>query len=581
MRILILGGGVMQLPAVRLSKSRGWNVVVAAAGIGPEIEELADRCEQVDLRDREAVTRFARDLERHGGLDGVFTAGTDFSTTVAWAAERLGLPCIPYEAAVTATDKARMRAAFQANDVPSPRFFTVKEGSTGSGATDSGAAGSGVQPAGVQPAGVQPAGVQHPVTQPPRARSRLLTLPEGFSFPLVVKPVDNMGARGVRRVDDPDQLQEAIRIAWSQSASGQAIVEQYLEGPELSLDALIHEGEITICGVADRHIFFPPYFVEMGHTMPSELSQEVLSEAEEVFRRGIRALGITRGAAKGDIKITPEGAVIGEIAARLSGGYMSGWTYPFASGVEVTSGALNIAVGLPPGDLEPRRNWVSAERAFISIPGTVRTLEGLEQARGIPGIEELFLRVSTGQQVRLPINNMGKCGNLISRAPSRAQAVEAAERAVRSVLVRLEAADPLTDAFLQGVEQSGFSAFADFAELCPETKRRLERMEPWMGDPDRFSGAAEDLRILSLPGAGGGRVRDWHGWTLEEAFHRVLEISGAAEQSAGPGDPLSFCLGRVFWNALIKGGVQAGVYVIDSLCTGAGKPKYILRKWLS
>jgi biotin carboxylase len=552
-RILILGGGVMQLPAVRLAKGRGWEVVVAAAGIGPEIEGLADRCERVDLRDREAVTRFARALEQQGGLDGVFTAGTDFSTTVAWVAQRLGLPGIPYEAAVAATDKARMRDAFRAHGVPSPRFFTV------TASEKAGAWGSG--------------DVSSLVTPP-------ANLPQGFSFPLVVKPVDNMGARGVRRVDDPQQLRRAVETALGQSAGGTAIVEQYLEGPELSLDALIHDGRITVCGVADRHICFPPYFVEMGHTMPSGLPPDVLEEAREVFRRGIRALGLTRGAAKGDVKITAEGAVVGEIAARLSGGYMSGWTYPFASGVEVTAGALNLAVGLPPGDLTPRRSWVSAERAFISIPGTVKALEGLEQAKSIPGVEELFLRAEAGKQVRLPIDNMGKCGNLISKAPGRVEAVEAVEKAVRSVLVRLQPVDPMTDAFLRGAEQSGFSAFAGFDELRPETRRRLGQMERWTGDPDGFNGRARDLRILSLPGAAGEQVRDWHGWSLEQAYRRVLEITrakpdGAANRGGG------FTLGRVFWSALIKGGVQAGVYVIDSLCTGGSKPKYTMRKWLS
>ena len=566
MRILILGGGVMQLPAVRLAKQKGWTVIVAAAGISREIEALADRCERVDLRDRDAVTRVARTVQQDGGLDGVFTAGTDFSTTVAWVAEKTGLPGIPYEAALAATDKAQMRAAFQAQHVPSPRFFTVEAGTARSGAEPS-----------------------------------AVILPKDFSFPLVVKPVDNMGARGVRRVDDERQLRDALEIALGQSASGQAIVERYMEGPELSLDAVIHEGRIIVCGVADRHICFPPYFVEMGHTMPSLLAPEILRDAEEVFRRGIRALGITRGAAKGDIKVTPEGAVVGEIAARLSGGYMSGWTYPFASGVEVTAAALNIAVGLPPGDLKPKRNWVSAERAFISIPGKVKTLEGLDRARNVPFIEELFLRVSAGQRVELPINNMGKCGNLISKAPSRSRAVEAVEAAVRSVLVRLEPADPRTDAYLKGTEQRGFSAFP---ELSPATRQRLEKLPPWIGEPSRFSGRVEDLRILRLPGVETETVRDWHGWTLEQAFLHVLEIGGVLPSDIAPTavrpspggspegrspegrtpdgrTPVSLTLGRVFWNALIKGGVQAGVYVIDSLCAPAGRPKYIVRKWLA
>ena len=534
--LLILGGGQMQLPAITIAREKGWRVIVADANPEAPGASLAHHFENVDLTDREGMARMAREHQAGGGLDGVFTAGTDFSTTVAWVAERCGLPGIPFQAARAATDKHTMRERFREAGVACPDFVSLD------------------------------------------AEEDPDTALESMSFPLVVKPVDNMGARGVRRVDDRNQLQEAVETALDQSASGQAIVEQYLEGPELSLDALIHEGEITICGVADRHICFPPYFVEMGHTMPSDLEPELLDQAEEVFRRGIRALGISGGAAKGDIKVTPAGAVVGEIAARLSGGYMSGWTYPFASGVEVTAGALNIAVGLPPGDLRPQRNWVSAERAFISIPGTVKSLEGLDRARSVPGIEQLFLRVSAGQQVALPINNMGKCGNLISKAPDRGQAVEAVEKAIRSVLVRLEPVDPRTDAFLLGTEQGGFSAFSG---LCPATRKRLEQLPPWSGRPQRFSGRGEDLRIMELPGAGEERARDWHGWTLLQAFRRVLEICGGAS-AAVPADPdTTFILGRLFWNALIKGGVQAGVYVIDSLCAPESQPKYIVRKWMA
>jgi predicted GTPase len=105
-------------------------------------------------------------------------------------------------------------------------------------------------------------------------------------------------------------------------------------------------------------------------------------------------------------------------------------------------------------------------------------------------------------------------------------------------------------------------------------------MPAWIGDLDRFSGKAEDLRILDLPGVGEGTGRDWHGWTLQEAFHRVLEISRIACATSGSGDPEALNLGRVFWNALIKGGVQAGVYVIDTLCARASKPKYIMRNWM-
>jgi len=141
-----------------------------------------------------------------------------------------------------------------------------------------------------------------------------------------VKPVDNMGGRGCRRADSLAELRAAVEAALAFSRSGRAIIEEFMDGPEFSADALVHRGEITLCGLADRHIRFPPCFVEMGHTMPSGVDSGTAARLLEVFYAGIRALGITNGAAKGDLKLTPKGPMVGEIAARLSGGYMSGWT---------------------------------------------------------------------------------------------------------------------------------------------------------------------------------------------------------------------------------------------------------------
>ncbi len=564
--ILILGGGVMQLPSVRIARREGWRVAVAALDIGEEVRRLADICEQVDLGDREAVTEAARRLRERHGLDGVFTAGTDFSTTVAWVAEKLELPGIPFACALAATDKSRMREAFDRQGVPSPSFFTVgaeridveridveqidaeRIDADGAGARGTGTGGIG--------------GHRQP-------------LPPGYRFPLVVKPVDNMGARGVRRVDGEQELRQAVSIALGQSRSRRAIIEEYLDGPELSLDAVVYGSRITVCGVADRHISFPPFFVEMGHTMPSALAPDVLRQAEEVFARGIRALGITEGAAKGDIKITSRGPVVGEIAARLSGGYMSGWTYPYASGVEVTAAALRIALGLPPGELRPTRSWVSAERAFISMPGLVREVEGLEQVKEGRWIEEVFLRVHPGGRVELPVNNLGKCGNVISKAPSREAAVTAAETGARRLLVRLAPEDPWTEEFLDGSRQGSFSAFAGIPSGC---RLRIEGMPPFRGKPEAAGHRRVQLQILALPGIEREQTVDWHGFTLSAALERVIEATGArCVQRSSPG---AIALGSLFWRALLKGSVQAGIYLLDCLCSKASDPKQVLERWM-
>jgi biotin carboxylase len=530
-RILILGAGVMQGPALKIAGEMGLETVAADADDKAPSIPLAGRFEKVDLKDKEGIETLARSLMEDGGLAGIMTAGTDFSATVAWAAERLGLPGIPYGTALDASDKERMRRRFKAAGVPSPEFVILKE-------IPSGEAG--------------------------------FSLP--FPWPAVVKPVDNMGSRGCRRVDCFDELREALIDALKFSRSGRAIVEEYMEGPEFSVDALVYRGEIVICGLADRHIFFPPYFIEMGHTMPTDLEPAKAKVLLEVFKAGVRALGIDNGAAKGDIKLTPKGPMIGEIAARLSGGYMSGWTYPYASGVEPTRGAIKICLGKSPGPLEPERNWTCAERAFISIPGTVRSIHGLDEARSVPGVRDLFLRVETGSPVRFPENNVTKCGNVISAAPGREEAIRSAETAARSILIRLEAPDETTAAFLASFSPEGAPA-SRFPPNAFSLDNGLRALLGALAEGEKVPGGREgEPALVPFPEFISSDLRDYMGRSVGESLAAVRRLTGlalppalpSASPSALPGGE-RLLLGRGFWAALVRGGYQGAVYYIDCL----------------
>src|SRR5208337_2931244 len=129
---------------------------------------------------------------------------------------------------------------------------------------------------------------------------------------------------------------------------------------------------------------------------------EVIKDACEVMKQGIKALGISIGAAKGDIKVTNKGAMIGELAARLSGGFMSAYTYPLSTGVDLMKAMIEVSLGEEPGNLEPVMNRVSIERAIICTPGTVKKITGLEEALKVPGIEEIFLNIKEGDKVIKP-----------------------------------------------------------------------------------------------------------------------------------------------------------------------------------
>jgi len=523
-RILILGAGLMQRPAISFAKEMGLETIVVDADPQALCAGLADRFEKIDLKDKEALEIFARSLQRDGGLSAVMTAGTDFSASVAWVAEKLGLPGIPYETALDASDKERMRRRFKEAGVPSPEFFIVHQSDLANG-----------------------------------------TLPNlPFPMPVVVKPVDNMGARGCRRVDSEAELLIALRDALAFSRSGRAIVEEYMEGPEFSVDAIVYQGDITICGLADRHIYFPPYFIEMGHTMPTALPKAQSEQLLSVFKDGVRALGITNGAAKGDVKLTPQGPMNGEIAARLSGGYMSGWTYPYASGVEPTKAAISVALGEKPTNLEPLRNWTSAERAFISIPGQVAEIYGLDEARQLPGVKDIFPRIKKGSRVQFPENNVTKCGNVIAALPNREAAIDAAETAARRVWIRLAAPHSETEVFLYQDLYREEQQFPPSAyHLSPQQRQELLQIaEP---EPQYHLVLSGAIALLPFPGLLDSTITDYHGNRPTESLQIVRTLTGLAIPIIAHPAADTAVLGRRFWQAFIRGSYQGALYHIDAL----------------
>jgi biotin carboxylase len=541
-RIIILGAGVMQGPAIRIAKDCGLFTVVADGSSAAPCIPMADRFEQIDLKDKEGIEALARSLQNSGGLGGIMTAGTDFSATVAWAAEKLMFPGIPYEAALNASDKARMRACFKKAGLPSPEFVAITE-------------------------------------------SELQDKPP-LPFPLVVKPVDNMGGRGCCRVNNTEEYREAVTEGIRFSRSGRAIVEAFMDGPEFSVDAIVYHGEITICGLADRHIFFPPYFIEMGHTMPTAIAPEQQKALLETFCAGVRALGLAGdksvGAAKGDIKLTPSGPMIGEIAARLSGGYMSGWTYPYSSGAEPIRAAILAAIGRKPEGLVPLKACTSAERAFISIPGTIKAVSGIEAARSRPFIKDLFFRIAEGDRVDFPKNNVSKCGNIISAAPDRASAVEAAESAARRIFIRLDPCDSETEKFLSN---PGTVFPPDAYPLGPELKAALAALpETRIQEQSSNNLNWQNLQIVPFPAFEASGLKDYAGRSVAESLEAVRELTGfplpefhaenAVKTPESSDNYRNNFLGKEFWSALARGGYQGAVYYIDKMRdrgTGTGE----------
>lgn len=512
-RVLILGAGFMQGIAISCAKEKGWEVVAVDGNPQAVCKDLAHRFEPIDLKDLHGLSVLARSLKDNGGLDGVFTAATDFSASVAWVASEIGLPGHSYEAACNASDKIRMRSCFARDGVPSPLFISVNADSRSS--------------------------VSKRIAE------------KGIMYPFIVKPVDNMGGRGCRRVSSESELDPALSDALVFSRSGTAIIEEIMEGPEFSVEGLFYDNCLHITGLADRHIYFPPYFIEMGHTIPSSCSLEIESEIYSVFDAGIRSLGLSHGAVKGDIKLTPRGVMIGEIAGRLSGGYMSGWTFPYSSGVDLTSAALDLAVGNSKTvDLTPPLHLISAERAWISIPGRIAYVSGIQKARTIPFVRDIYPRLTEGNTAVFPQNNVEKAGNCIAVAPTREEAIFAAEQACREIFVRLLPNVKETDLYIN----SGPLGPGHFPPDAFDIPLESLKSEPVVHSPDSFYIPKALSPFLDT-------AKDWQGRTLRESLQMAVSVEEQIGEILSNSQDKSFLL---LWKALIRGGVQALVYVYDS-----------------
>ena len=536
--IVILGAGLMQKPAILSAKNLGFRTVVVDADPKAVCVELADKFYNIDLKDKEGILELCKKLKNTPeGLEGVFTAGTDFSASVSYVCENLGLPAHSFEAAVNASVKTQMRSCFEKEGVPSPKFIRAGKEDV--------------------------------------SEALLEKVLEKMDFPLVVKPVDNMGARGCRMVRSKEEFLPAVKIACECSRTGYSIIEEYMDGPEFSIDALVYNGKFIVTGFAIRHIKYAPYFIEIGHTMPADIPARMHDELISVFALGAKAEGLTCGAAKADIKYTKKGPMIGEIAARLSGGYMSGWTYPYASDLNLTEQGLLIATGNEPSKLLERAKPVqytpsvlckslpapyelfevpcirtSAERAWMSIPGIVEYIENITEFTDKAVFDVLpRATVNIGSKVDFPRNNVEKCGNIIAVSNDRETAIKAAEDAVSNTFITLKPGVKETDDYLAGKTQSDEDNFPPdaFGKLTDEQLVELE------GTISPDSTVASELPgFLNTPEY--QQLTDWNFNTIKDTLCKfdILRKKHPALDK------------KEFFKALMRGGIQGAVYYSDS-----------------
>jgi biotin carboxylase len=400
--LLILGAGKEQVAAIAAAKAKGIHTLVLDMNPQADGASLADEFHAVSTRDRDAILKFIAGYP--GKIDGVMTIASDIPHMVSAAAEAAGARHIPQAVADLCVHKLHMKEKLRERDVRVPAFARITQ------------------------------------------LKDLEAFVAEVGFPVVIKPVDNSGARGVQRLTAGMDIGAAFAYTKGFAYGGEVIAEKFIPGLQISTEGLFHDGRFYCTGFADRNYTrlddAVPFMVEDGGDIPTVLkaAQKKLVEAE--FEKAARALGIDWGPAKGDMIFGVDGKpYVIEIAARLSGGNFCYDKVPWSTGVDIVDILVDMAVGNPvdPARFIPTRSLATSQRYFFPLAGTIRQIDGVTAAQGLPHIRKVDVWARPGETIATAENHPSRVGYVISCAPTREEAVTAAEGAVARVRFQVEA----------------------------------------------------------------------------------------------------------------------------------------------
>lgn len=399
--LFILGAGLEQTIAIRQAKQMGLKVIAADNNPNAVGLRLADIGIQADLHN---IPRLIAIAKKHH-VDGVMTHAVEIPFIVASVAKALGLPHLHPSVAQRATDKFKRITHLKNAGLPTPKFAAV--------------------------------------TSLEGAKKII----QKIGFPAIIKPTDNAGARGVKRVNALSELADAFQEAYAFSKSKEILLEEMLTGLEISTEHFVHTGSLWTTGFADRNYSrvpeFFPYFVEDGHSVPSTLPLKMQKRVIDTCERAIRALGIDWGVAKGDILIKGNTVYVLEMAARTSGGWFAAGTVPIATGVHLLKSLIRISIGQEPREKEllPSKHAAACQRYIIpNKDGIFQKYEGIVRARTMLGVKvlQMFKKPKKGEIIHKARNNGERFGHVIAEGNTVEEATERCENAVKKIHVVLK-----------------------------------------------------------------------------------------------------------------------------------------------
>lgn len=301
-KIAIIGASYLQLPLIEKAKEMGYETHVFAWAAGDVGETAADVFYPISIVEKEQILEKCRQV----GICGICSIGSDLAmVAVNYIAEQLDLVGNSVEATAKSTNKHLMRQAFEANGDPSPRSVLVEE------TTD----------------------------------LEALEL----AYPVIVKPTDRSGSRGIYKLSDASGLKAAVNSAMAQGFEKKALVEEFVEGQEYSVEYISYQGEHHFLALTHKDTTGAPHFIETGHLEPAPVNNDTLARVKAVVAHALDSLELKNGASHSELKIAEDGTIrLIEIGGRMGGDCIGSDLVRYSTGYDFVKMVIDVACGKAP-----------------------------------------------------------------------------------------------------------------------------------------------------------------------------------------------------------------------------------------
>lgn len=377
--VLIFGVGPLQESIIVRAKMMGLFTV----GIDPCEDATSRGCvdafEVVGSQDFESTCAV---VDKYG-IDAIVTAATDKPLVMmARIAEKYGFPFYSVETAQWSTDKFQMKQRFIEGKVPC-------------------------------------------------ARGRLIHSSDeakDLYFPLIVKPRDNSGSRGVKLCRTLEELRTSMSEALEVSKLDTVLVEEFIEGPEYSIESLHHDGKSEVIQFTEKKTTEFPYNVELGHIQPANISEDNKQKIREIVAKIDKALHFENCPSHTELKINERGIFVIETSPRLGGDYITSTLTPLSTGVNLEDELLKIALGerINP---QPKPVQYSGVRFFAFEEGSViKHVPDVDFVKTWPHVMDFSFNLKEGDRVNRITSSLNRYGHLILIAGNRTSIEDAFEK---------------------------------------------------------------------------------------------------------------------------------------------------------